>query len=251
MPTCLEVATQNLSANPLKDSTVKEYLATLRTLGIAELEHSELTVGLASSRLQRVLTPSTRRKHSINLRATLGLDIPCPKPIPKAYSLPPVEALHSALEASLYAMWGLVMLYGGLRLGESCVRQPRVGSVLHIDRQRTPSGSITTSKTSGRVFIPDWLADRYEAHDFERSHNTVYVGIRRAGRKAGLSLNPHQLRHAYATNLVRQGANPEVLRRQMRHHHVSVSLTYYVHVTDSDVSSVVARLEAYLQTTPV
>ncbi len=68
------------------------------------------------------------------------------------------------------------------------------------------------------------------------------MGIRRAGKRHGLTLNPHQLRHAYATNLVREGANPEVLRRQMRHHHVSVSLTYYVQVTDADIAEVIGRL---------
>jgi hypothetical protein len=242
VPTCLEVALHRLSSRPLKESTVKEYLSTLRVLGLCDLAHDEATVRLVNARLQRVLTPSTRRKHAINLRATLGLDIPCPRPTQKVYALPPVSELQTCLEASPYAMWGLVMLFAGLRLGEACVPQPLVGNVLQVDRQRTPSGQVTTAKTCGPVAIPAWLASRYHGHDFARSHNTVYVGIRRAGRKSGLSLNPHQLRHAYATHLVAQGANPEVLRRQMRHHHVSVSLAYYVQVTDTDVADVVARL---------
>lgn len=242
MPTCLEVAQQHLSTKPLKDSTVREYLSTLRVLGLSDLPHAELTVGLVNSRLQRVLTPSTRRKHAINLRATLGLDIPCPRAGHKVYALPPVADLRAALEVSPYALWGLSMLFAGLRLGESCVKQPLEGNVLHVDRQRTPSGEVVTSKTSGPVHIPSWLAERYRGHDFERGHNTVYVGIRRAGKRAGLTLNPHQLRHAYATHLVTQGANPEVLRRQMRHHHVSVSLAYYVQVSTTDIEGVVMRL---------
>lgn len=242
MPSCLEFALERLSHKALKDSTLKEYLSTLRVLDLEDLPHESATIGLLNSRLQRVLTPSTRRKHAINLRACLGVAIGCPRPAQKVYALPPVEAIREALEASPYAMWGLVMLYAGLRLGESCVKQPLADNILHVDRQRTPSGDVVTAKTSGPVVIPDWLAERYARHDFERGHNTVYVGVRRAGRKVGLNLNPHQLRHAYATHLVRQGANPEVLRRQMRHHHVSVSLGYYVQVTAEDVQSVVALL---------
>lgn len=242
MPTCLEFALERLSHKALKDSTIKEYLSTLRVLGLEDLARDSVTVGLLNSRLQRVLTPSTRRKHAINLRACLGVELACPRPSQKVYALAPVEVIRAALEASPYAMWGLVMLYAGLRLGESCVKQPMTDNVLHVDRQRTPSGEVVTAKTSGPVVIPQWLADRYVTHDFERGHNTVYVGVRRAGNKQGLRLNPHQLRHAYATHLVRQGANPEVLRRQMRHHHVSVSLGYYVQVTADDILSVVQQL---------
>ncbi len=242
MTTCLEFALARLASKPLKESTVREYLATLRALGLSDVPYPDVTVAVANARLQRVLTPSTRRKHAINLRATLGLDIRCPRPQQKVYALPSVSVIREALEDSAYAMWGLSMLFAGLRLGEACVKQPLQGKVLNVDRQRTASGVVQTSKTSGPVVIPDWLAERYATHDFDRAYNTVSVGIRRAGKRHGLTLNPHQLRHAYATNLVREGANPEVLRRQMRHHHVSVSLTYYVQVTDADIAEVIGRL---------
>jgi integrase/recombinase XerD len=52
------------------------------------------------------------------------------------------------------------------------------------------------------------------------------------------------LRHAFATNLVAAGATPEVLRRQMRHHDVAVSLRYYVQTSHEDVVRVVAALAA-------
>lgn len=230
---------QRLQERPLKEATLKEYLGTLRALGIADLPVEEVTLMLVNARLQRVLNSGTRRKHAINLRATLGLNLPCPRPIPKVYALPPQDLLRTALENSPYALWGLVMLYAGLRLGEACVNQPLDGLVLNVDRQRRPDGSIASAKTCGPVHIPEWLAERYAKHDFTRGTNTVYVGIRRAGKRHKLTLNPHQLRHAYATHLVRQGASPEILRRQMRHHNVSVSLGYYVQVTDADITAVV------------
>jgi integrase/recombinase XerD len=52
------------------------------------------------------------------------------------------------------------------------------------------------------------------------------------------------LRHAFATNLVAVGATPEILRRQMRHHDVSVSLRYYVQTTQADIASTVAKLSS-------
>lgn len=242
MPTALEVATQRLADRPIKDSTYNEYLATLRVLGLESLPMEQINVRMLTARLNTVLTPSTRRKHAINLRAALGLPVPCPKPQQKVYDLPDTTRLHDALAASPYAMWGFTMLYAGLRLGEACTKQTLRGNTLLVDRQRMPDGSINSAKTCGPVVIPEWLAAKYESFDPDRAANTIYVGIRRAGRKARLQITPHMLRHAYATNLVKAGASPEVLRLQMRHHSVTVSLQYYVQTTENDILAAVDRL---------
>lgn len=244
MQTCLEFAEVRLQQRSIKESTFKEYLATLRVLGLADVPYETVSLAMLNSRLSRVLTASTRRKHAINLRACLGLPVPCPKAAQKVYALPPLAVLHDAIDQSSYRLWGLAMLYGGLRLGEACASQPISGSVLTVDRQRKADGTLAAAKTCGPVVLPDWLADEYRAHDFERAPNTVYVGIRRAGRRAGLELRPHMLRHAFATNLVAAGATPEVLRRQMRHHDVAVSLRYYVQTSHDDVVHAVAALAA-------
>jgi integrase/recombinase XerD len=242
MPSCQEFAQSRLRNRPIKESTHKEYLATLRVLGLEDVPYEDVTLALLNSRLQRVLTASTRRKHAINLRACLGMPVPCPKPSQKVYALPPLSTLHEAIEASPYAVWGLVMLYAGLRLGEACAKQSLSGNVLMVDRQRRPDGSLAASKTSGPVVIPQWLANRYRGHEFTLATNTVYVGIRRAGRRTGIEMRPHMLRHAFATNLVATGATPEVLRRQLRHHDVAVSLRYYVQTKHSEVEAAVQAL---------
>ncbi|WP_372733957.1 tyrosine-type recombinase/integrase [Nocardioides sp.] len=244
MQTCLEFAEARLQQRSIKESTFKEYLATLRVLGLADVPYETVTLAMLNSRLSRVLTASTRRKHAINLRACLGLPVPCPKAAQKVYALPPLPVLHNAVDTSSYRLWGFVMLYGGLRLGEACANQPIIGTVLTVDRQRKADGTLASAKTCGPVVLPDWLADEYRAHDFERAANTVYVGIRRAGRRAGVEIRPHLLRHAFATNLVAAGATPEVLRRQMRHHDVAVSLRYYVQTTESQVAETVARMSS-------
>lgn len=242
MQTCQELAVERLSQRSIKPSTIKEYLGTLRTLGIEDLPVEAATVAALNARLQTVLRASTRRKHAINLRAALGVPVYCPRAEPSPPAIPRTAAIRSCLETSPYRLWGLVMLYAGLRLGEACANQPLSGTTLSVDRQRLPSGELASSKTSGPVVIPGWLAAEYAEHDFDRSANTVYVGIRRAGSRAGLELRPHLLRHAFATSIVAAGGHPEMLRRQMRHRDVSVSLAYYIHVSDRDLQALAESL---------
>ena len=243
MTTALEFALDRLSERPIKESTHREYLATLRVLGLEDMPVEKVTVALVHQRLNKVLSQGTRRKHSINVRACLGLKVPCPKAPQKVHTLPAIESLAEVFSPSSYRLHALGMLFAGLRIGEACVRQPLEGNVLTVDRQRLPDGTIAQAKTSGPVYIPSWLAQEYESYEWDRSHNTVYVGVKRAFRKAGYPrLTPHALRHAFATNLVKSGASPEVLRRQMRHHDVSVSLRYYVQTTVEDIESVVLSL---------
>ncbi len=240
-PSCLETALERLSARPIKESTHREYLGTLRVLDLTSVPFHEVTLAMLTSRLQRVLNPNTRRKHAINLRACLGLPVPCPRPARADYTLPPMPLIRAALDDSTYRLWGYAMLLGGLRLGEACTNQPIRGHIITVDRQRLPDGTIGTPKTGGPAAVPSWFADEYKGHDFTRAANTVYVGIRRAGRKLGIELTPHRLRHAFATALVNSGCSPEVLRRQMRHHDVSVSLKFYVHTSQADVDASIAK----------
>lgn len=240
--TCLDVALTRLASRPIKETTHREYLATLRTLGLDDLPFDSVTVAMLTTRLQRVLSPNTRRKHAINLRACLGLPLPCPRPTRKNYELPSIDLLRDAIDGSTYRLWGYAMLVAGLRLGEACTNQPIKGNVITVDRQRLPDGTISTPKTAGPVTVPDWFAEEYRTNDFTRAANTVYMGIRRAGIKVGMpDLRPHMLRHAFATALVNAGCSPEVLRRQMRHHDVSVSLGFYVQTTQADIEGAMSR----------
>ena len=43
-------------------------------------------------------------------------------------------------------------------------------------------------------------------------------------------LNPHQLRHFYATTLINTTSNLEMVRRQMRHTNIATTLRVYVEV---------------------
>ena len=53
----------------------------------------------------------------------------------------------------------------------------------------------------------------------------------------GLGVNPHMLRHWYATDMIKRGVNPEVVRRQMRHKNVSTTLKIYTQVRNEEIEA--------------
>lgn len=237
---CFEVAETRLAGMAIKDSTRRAYLDTLRSLNLTDVPFEWATVAMVNDRLQRILNPGTRRKHIINVRACLGVKIPIPRGTQKDYYLPEQSVLHHVLENSSYKMYGFSMLYGGLRIAEACIKQRQTGNIIIVDRQRRADCLITTAKTSGPVYVPDWFAEMYEEWSPVLAPNTIFRGIKALfKRELKIQLTPHVLRHAFANNLIRAGATPEVLRRQMRHHDVTVSLRYYVQTTEADIMSAV------------
>jgi integrase len=242
---CLEVALERLESREIKQSTYDSYLKTLRLLELEDVEFANVTVRLLNSRLNRILTESTRRKHAINLRACLGIKLTAGKIKPKEYDLPSVAELHETFEDSPYRIQAFTMLYAGARLGESVIKQSLRGNVIVFDRQRTVSREIISPKSSGPVTVPKWFAEEYRStpeEAFERQHCSIYNGMQRWSIKMlGRGINPHQLRHRFATSLVDMGASPRVLQAQMRHHHVNVSLQYYVQVRQQDVSELMEK----------
>jgi integrase len=58
-----------------------------------------------------------------------------------------------------------------------------------------------------------------------------------------IHINPHMLRHWFATDMIRRGVNPETVRRQMRHSNINTTMRIYVQVNSWD-------LEQSVPTTP-
>lgn len=239
--TVLEFAQQTMANKQVKASTVYYYMSTLRSLDLCEVPMSEVTPSFLHQRLQTVLNPATRNKHAIALRSMLNVPLKVTSSPQRVYSLEPLQTLHDVLSQSKYRMYGYSMLYAGLRLGEAAIKQRIKGTVLLVDRQRIPNGSITTAKSSGPVIVPHWFASEYDEWEPSITRNNIYLGLQRTGKRAGIHLSPHSLRHKFATELVNRGCPPEVLRRQLRHHNVSVSLKYYVQTTQEDIQSVVDK----------
>ena len=54
----------------------------------------------------------------------------------------------------------------------------------------------------------------------------VQRAIRAAGRKLGLFILPHELRHAYATHCLNRGANPKAIQEAMGHKSLETTMAY-------------------------
>ncbi|MFJ8857238.1 tyrosine-type recombinase/integrase [Streptomyces sp. NPDC102451] len=242
--TCLALAYERLELRAIKDNTYRSYLQTLRALEIEDLPIEKATVRELGRRLSTVITQSTRRKHAVNLQACLGIKVPTPAPKQKVYDLPTVQEVREAFADSKYRPHVYGMTFAGMRIGESLVNQPLKGKVINIDRQRTPQNEITPAKTTGPVIVPDWFAEEYATYQLGAiNHATVYRGVKRKAKKElGIELNPHALRHLFATTLVAAGVSPNILKAQMRHHDVAVSLRYYVQHEEKDIASAVASV---------
>lgn len=80
---------------------------------------------------------NTRRKTAITLRAVLGLPIRIPRPVTRTYDLPDEDTLRLALMTSPHEIRGLLMMYGGSRLGEACAvtNKDVTGNRLNVDNQ--------------------------------------------------------------------------------------------------------------------
>jgi integrase len=54
-------------------------------------------------------------------------------------------------------------------------------------------------------------------------------------RRGGKHINPHMLRHWFATDMIKRGVNPEIARRQLRHKNIETTMKIYVQVNDLDL----------------
>jgi integrase len=109
---------------------------------------------------------------------------------------------------------------------------------------------LGSPKTYGKILLPSWLADEVRNMSPEQYwkigmttkmvSNSCYKlskGKEWKEMTNGKSVNPHMLRHWYATDMIRRGVNPGVVRRQMRHKNVSVTLKIYTQVRSEEVEA--------------
>lgn len=230
----------------LRPSTVASYESFLKILGILDMPDPDQATVLA--RLWEVDNPNTRRSCVIALRTVMGWSIKIPKGVSRTYDLPDEDTLRLALMTSPHEARALLMMYAGLRLGEACAVTPKdlKGDRLTIDKQVTQvfrTGSPTRTSVGpvkgsvGYVVIPDHLVPYINSLVGTDKPDCVRESLRRAGRKVGISLNPHQLRHWYATTMLNRGAPLGLVSKQLRHSDVSVTLRTYYQVRQEDIKN--------------
>ena len=233
----------------LRRGTYYSYERLIGNVVSLDMDVSEISQAGVIQRLWEIESPNTRRSTVIALRSVFGWSIKIPRSIPKRYDLPDEDTLRFALMLSRREARGLLMMYAGLRIGEACAvtAADRSGDRLTVARQVVELhrvGEATTwtlgpTKTAeASVIVPEVLWPVIDGLDTWDKPGRVRESLRRAGKRAGLDLAPHMLRKWYCTHLIERGLPLELVRRQMRHSDISVTLSHYQQFRESDIHAV-------------
>lgn len=252
-----QFATQIIESRPYKYQTKQTYYKDLKRLGIWDMNIDEIDSVLIRNRVEVIPTLSTRKRLFITARTIFKevgkcQDLPQLQVQGKIYDLPTQEQLEWIISKSKYRFQLLLCMYAGLRVGEACAITPKKiqGDYLLIDQAFSQDGlHLGSPKSYGRVRVPEWLVEmvremgeqqvwkigvptsRVTHSCYKLSQNREWKDL--TGNK---KFNPHMLRHWYATDMVRRGISPEIVRRQMRHANVNVTLQIYTQVNDQELS---------------
>jgi integrase len=253
-----EYATNVINSRPYKYETRLTYFKDLKRLGIWNLEIAEVNSALIRNNVELITTQSTRKRLFITARSIfrdldICQDLPNLEAEGKIYDIPTQEELEWLIERSKYRLQLLLCMFGGLRVGEACAVTPEKlsGDYLDVNQAYSQDGlHLGSPKTYGKILLPSWLAE--EVRNMTRDQlwklgkttkvvtNSCYKlshGEKFKRMTGGKTVNPHMLRHWYATDMIRRGVNPEVVRRQMRHKNVSVTLKIYTQVRSEEIES--------------
>lgn len=222
----------------LRQSTVYSYERLLARMSLLDRDFETVTEADTIELLWTIDNVNTRRAAVICVRSVFGFSIKIPKGIPRVYDLPSEDTLRLALMTTPHEARGLLMMYAGLRVGEACAITFKdvAGDRLTVDKQvsqlhRTGEPTITRLapvKTSeATVVIPHFMTDLVLSIKDTTRPDAVRESLRRAGKKVGISLNPHMLRHFYATTLLARGVPFALVSKQMRHSDITTTLRTY------------------------
>ena len=253
-----EYATEVINSRPYKYQTRQTFFKDLKRLGIWDLEVEQVNSALIRDVVEQLTTQSTRKRLYITARSIfrdLGKcqDLPNLEAEGKIYDIPPQEQLEWLIDKSKYRLQLLLCMFGGLRVGEACAVTPEKlsGDYLDVNQAYSQDGlHLGSPKTYGKILLPHWLAEEVKNMQPEQlwslgrttklvSHSCYKLsrGEKFKNLSGGKTVNPHMLRHWYATDMIRRGVNPEVVRRQMRHKNVSVTLKIYTQVRSEEIEA--------------
>jgi integrase len=253
-----EYVMQVIEKRPYKYSTKLTNVADVKRLGIWDMDTSEIHSGLIHERVDKIANQNSRKRLYITARSMfkdLGIcqDLPYLEGEGKIYDIPSQEDLEWFIARSKYRLQLLLCMYGGLRVGEACAVTPEKlqNNYLDVNQAFSQDGlHLGSPKTYGKILLPDWLADEVRAmkpdeswrigkptKDVTNSYFKLSKNKEWIAKTGGKKVNPHMLRHWYATDMIRRGVNPEVVRRQMRHKNVSVTLKIYTQVRSEEIAA--------------
>ena len=261
-----EYATEVINTRPYKYQTRQTFFKDLKRLGIWDLDVDQVNSALIRDVVEQLTTQSTRKRLYITARSIFRdldkcQDLPNLEAEGKIYDIPPQEQLEWLIDRSKYRLQLLLCMFGGLRVGEACAVTPEKlsGDYLDVNQAYSQDGlHLGSPKTYGKILLPHWLAEEVRSMQPDQlwslgkttklvSHSCYKLSRGEKFKKlsGGKTVNPHMLRHWYATDMIRRGVNPEVVRRQMRHKNVSVTLKIYTQVRSEEIeASLPTRIES-------
>ncbi len=243
-----------ISERQYKYQTKQSYIKGIKAIGIWNDEVSSLSPQIFYERLDAIANLNTRRSITIICRSIfkeLGVckDLKVTDGIPRTYDLPSQSELHRMIDRSIkYRKYLYLCMYAGLRVGEACAITPK--SVikegnsywLNIDKAWSQDGqNLGSPKTIGKVMIPHWLAEQVlgmsDEEIWRKGMPTQLISwaccnLSKKGEKR--HINPHMLRHWFATDMVRRQVPVHVVMRQMRHKNINTTMKIYAQVHNSD-----------------
>lgn len=249
---------QFIQNKPYKYSTKQTLIRDVKKLGIWDMQVSDVTSAYVRNIVDSLGNHNSRRRLYITARTIfkeLGMlqDLPVLEAISRIYEFPTQEHLEFLINKSKYRLQLLLCMYGGLRVGEACAVKPSKleGNYLRVDEAFSQDGlHLGSPKTVGRVLLPEWLANEVrnmKPEDFWEIGMTtkmVSASIYKISRfkkakqmTGGKPINPHMLRNWYATDMIKRGISPEVVRRQMRHKKIETTMKVYVQVNSADLEA--------------
>ena len=253
-----EYATEVINTRPYKYQTRQTFFKDLKRLGIWDLDVDQVNSALIRDVVEQLTTQSTRKRLYITARSIFRdlnkcQDLPNLEAEGKIYDIPPQEQLEWLIDRSKYRLQLLLCMFGGLRVGEACAVTPEKlsGDYLDVNQAYSQDGlHLGSPKTYGKILLPHWLAEEVRSMQPDQlwelgkttklvSHSCYKLSRGEKFKKlsGGKTVNPHMLRHWYATDMIRRGVNPEVVRRQMRHKNVSVTLKIYTQVRSEEIEA--------------
>jgi len=247
----LEVANK-----PYKYQTKLNMVRCLKKLELWELEYESLTPAFCWERIDGIINQNVKRVYAGYVRNIFNYgrnQIPVVMGESKVYDLPTQEELHKVIESSKYRLQLLLCMYAGLRIGEACAVVPQQikkegnNYFLNVDRAFSQDGkSFGSPKTVGKVMIPEWLAleilSIQEEQYWKKGIPTKLItsacmSLGTKNKQRIIRINPHMLRHWFATDMARRNVPPNVMMKQMRHKNVQTTMAIYSQVNNSDLIS--------------
>ena len=230
-----------------RESSIRTYHGALKRIGIVD---DSLSRDEIESRILALDNTNARRTAAIAVRAVLGITVRVPKGQPARYDLPSEDSLRLALMLSKHETRGLLMMYAGLRIGEACAVTSKQldGDRLRVDRQvrelKAQPGYdrvvrlVPPKGGEGEVVLPGFLVPLVADLEGWQVPTPLRENLTRAGKKVGIHLTPHMLRHFYATESLRRGMAIATLSKQLRHSTVATTMNTYAQPRDQEVRDV-------------